>query len=59
MNTLTLPVILLTAVLAGCATFGADPPPIASQQAQCDQQRGGGPWIPSAGICLRGGGGGS
>ena len=56
MNALTVGGILLAALLAGCAASGTGAAPTLNQRAECEQQRGGGVWLPSAGACLRGGG---
>ena len=52
--------LLAVALLAGCAgvrTGGADGPAYTTEQAICEQSRGGGVWIAAAGACARGGGG--
>ena len=55
--------MLLTAVLsAGCAVQVGGPASPSdrdrAEREQCEQSRGGGVWLPAAGACIRGGGGG-
>ena len=49
--------LLATVLSAGCSSIETGAPATMSQQAQCEQQRGGGVWVASAGACIRGGGG--
>jgi hypothetical protein len=53
-------ILILALLLAGCSVSRMDPEPALSQQAQCEQQRGGGVWNSTLGICAgqSGGGGG-
>ena len=51
-------VLLATVLLAGCSGIEMSAAPPMSEQARCEQQRGGGVWLSSVGTCLRGGGGG-
>jgi hypothetical protein len=52
--------LLFTALLAaGCATAYIETGPSAAnlrERALCEQSRGGGVWVASAGACIRGGG---
>jgi len=53
-------ILLAAALLAGCSgvqTSGSGGPTISTEQAICEQSRGGGFWIAAAGACARGGGG--
>jgi hypothetical protein len=50
--------LLATVLLAGCSGIEMGAPTPMSEQALCEQQRGGGVWMSSAGACIRGGGGG-
>ncbi len=53
-------ILISTLLLAGCSGYRIGPEPALSQQAQCEQQRGGGVWNSTLGICAgqTGGGGG-
>jgi uncharacterized protein YceK len=51
--------LLAVALLAGCSgvqTAGSNGPAYTTEQAICEQSRGGGVWIAAAGACVRGGG---
>ena len=57
MKALAATMLLATVLSAGCSSIETGAATTMSQQAQCEQQRGGGVWVASAGACLRGGGG--
>jgi hypothetical protein len=60
MKTLVGTIVIAATLLAGCSaaqTGGAGGSTVATEQALCNQSRGGGFWIASAGVCARGGGG--
>jgi hypothetical protein len=57
MGTMAVTVALLLAGCSGVQTGGAGGSTTSTEQALCNQSRGGGFWIASAGVCARGGGG--
>ena len=57
MKALTATMLLTAALLAGCSGIEVRPSAITTDQMLCDQPRGGGVWVASAGTCIRGGGG--
>lgn len=57
MKALAATMLLATVLAAGCSGVEMGPPTTMSQQAQCEEGRGGGVWVPTAGACIRGGGG--
>lgn len=57
MNALTATMLLAAVLSAGCSGIEMGAPAAMSQQALCEQQRGGGVWVASAGACIRGGAG--
>lgn len=58
MKALTATILLAAVLSAGCSSIEVGAPAAMSQQALCEQQRGGGVWVASAGACIRGGSGG-
>ena len=50
MKALAATMVLATVLAAGCSGIDMDAPMSMSQQAQCEQQRGGGVWVVSAGA---------
>jgi hypothetical protein len=57
MKALAATILLTTLLSVGCSGIEMGAPTPMSQQAECEQHRGGGVWVPSAGVCIRGGGG--
>ena len=57
MKALAAAMLLATVLSAGCSSIGTGAPVAMSQQALCEQQRGDGVWVSSAGACIRCGGG--
>jgi hypothetical protein len=57
MKALAATILLATVLSAGCSGIETGAPTPVSQQALCEQGRGGGVWVASAGACIRGGGG--
>jgi hypothetical protein len=57
MKALAATMLLTTLLSVGCSPIEMGAPTPMSQQAECEQHRGGGVWVPSAGVCIRGGGG--
>ena len=56
MKALTATMLLTAMLLAGCAGIEVGASAATSEQALCEQPRGGGVWVASAGACIRGGG---
>ena len=58
MKTLAAAILLTSVLLTGCSSVGtgASAPAISTEQALCEQSRGGGVWAAAAGACIRGGG---
>jgi len=58
MKALTATLLLTASLLAGCSGIEMAGPVSAttSEQALCEQPRGGGVWVAAAGGCIRGGG---
>ena len=59
MKALTVTLLLTAVLLAGCSSIETGASAITSEQALCEQPRGGGVWAAAAGACIRGGGGGA
>ena len=57
MKALATTILLATVLSAGCSGIEMGAPASRSQQALCEQDRGGGVWVASAGACIRGGAG--
>jgi uncharacterized protein YceK len=56
MKALMATIVLTAALLSGCSTVGTGASAITTEQALCEQPRGGGVWAAAAGACIRGGG---
>ena len=57
MKALTAAILLTSILLAGCSSVETGPSAATiREQAICEQPRGGGVWVASAGACIRGGG---
>jgi hypothetical protein len=56
MKALTATLLLTAALLAGCSGIETGASATMSEQALCEQPRGGGVWVAAAGGCIRGGG---
>jgi hypothetical protein len=54
---LAIAMLLAAGLSAGCATAAVNTTATSSEQARCEQHRGGGVWMAAAGACFRGGGG--
>jgi hypothetical protein len=57
MKVLAATILLATVLSAGCSSIEVSAPAAMSQQARCEQQRGDGVWVSSAGACIRCGSG--
>ena len=57
MKALTATMLLTAALLAGCSGLEMGTSANTSEQALCQQLRGGGVWVAAVGACVRGGGG--
>jgi hypothetical protein len=53
---LTATMLLIAMLLVGCSGIETGASATISEQALCDQPRGGGVWVAAAGACIRGGG---
>jgi hypothetical protein len=62
MKVLAATMLLAAALSAGCAVQVGGPTATSErdegERERCEQSRGGGVWMPAAGACIRGGGGG-